>query len=289
MLAVTLASRGDRSFVHRLVQDGDLRSSAPEAPLDVGSVAGPEAFGAQAGVVTGLIGPNGAGEDDALRRGSPASNRCRRPASSRSTGVTSARLAPYKRARRGLARTFHASSCSRSSRSRKTSASAADIHRGHTRNRSIDPDQVATEILERIGFVTTCRCQTWVSSRRAGPPGRGRSCSGEPRPSVLLLDEPASGQTSDETQTFARLLADLASDGIAVVLVEHDVALVMQACEHIHVLDFGRIIASGSPDEIKSDAAVLTAYLGTGPEEASIEKAPSRTTWPRPSRASVMR
>ena len=50
------------------------------------------------------------------------------------------------------------------------------------------------------------------------------------------------------------LLADLASDGIAVVLVEHDVALVMQACEHIHVLDFGRIIASGAPDEIKSDA-----------------------------------
>ena len=70
------------------------------------------------------------------------------------------------------------------------------------------------------------------------------------------------GQTTEETETFARLLADLADDGIAVVLVEHDVALVMQVCEHIHVLDFGRIIASGSPEAIRANAEVRQAYLG---------------------------
>ena len=56
---------------------------------------------------------------------------------------------------------------------------------------------------------------------------------------MLLLDEPASGQTEEETQVFATLLRRLAADGIAVVLVEHDVPLVMQVCDHIHVLDFG--------------------------------------------------
>jgi branched-chain amino acid transport system ATP-binding protein len=79
---------------------------------------------------------------------------------------------------------------------------------------------------------------------------------------VLLLDEPASGQDEGETAALAELMRSLATDGMAVVLVEHDVDLVMQTCDHIYVLDFGSLLAEGTPDEIRNDPAVMTAYLG---------------------------
>ncbi|MGZ6932539.1 MAG: ABC transporter ATP-binding protein C-terminal domain-containing protein, partial [Acidimicrobiia bacterium] len=82
------------------------------------------------------------------------------------------------------------------------------------------------------------------------------------KPSVLLLDEPASGQDETETYEFAQLLRTLAAEGMAVVLVEHDVQLVMEVCSVVHVLDFGQIIAHGTPSEIQSNEAVLAAYLG---------------------------
>jgi branched-chain amino acid transport system ATP-binding protein len=78
----------------------------------------------------------------------------------------------------------------------------------------------------------------------------------------LLLDEPASGQDERETAHFADLLRSLTQEGMAVLLVEHDMHLVMSVCSHIHVLDFGRLMAAGSPDTIRNDPAVLAAYLG---------------------------
>ncbi len=83
------------------------------------------------------------------------------------------------------------------------------------------------------------------------------------RPRLLLLDEPASGQDESETENFADLLRELAGEGIGILLVEHDMQLVMNVCEYIHVLDFGRLMAAGSPAEIRNDPAVLAAYLGS--------------------------
>ncbi len=80
-------------------------------------------------------------------------------------------------------------------------------------------------------------------------------------PELLLLDEPASGLGHDDLGELADLVRAL-SDRMAVVLVDHHMDLVMSVCDRITVLDFGRVIASGRPDEIAADPAVITAYLG---------------------------
>jgi len=89
----------------------------------------------------------------------------------------------------------------------------------------------------------------------------GRALATEPR--LLLLDEPASGLDETESEELSDLLLALAESGIAILLVEHDINLVMRTCSRIYVLDFGRILASGSPAEIKTNQQVLDAYLGT--------------------------
>ena len=84
------------------------------------------------------------------------------------------------------------------------------------------------------------------------------------QPRVLLLDEPASGQSDEETKAFERLLRRLVvEDGLSILLVEHDMALVMDVCDRIHVLDFGEVIAAGTPNDVRADARVRDAYLGS--------------------------
>jgi len=83
------------------------------------------------------------------------------------------------------------------------------------------------------------------------------------QPRLLLLDEPSSGLGESETETFGDLLRVLALDGRAVLMVEHDMDLVMRVCDVIHVLDFGQVIATGTPAEIRSNPKVMQAYLGT--------------------------
>src|SRR5262249_32196311 len=81
-------------------------------------------------------------------------------------------------------------------------------------------------------------------------------------PRLLLLDEPSSGLSTTETEVFGVLLRELASQGGAGLIVEHDMDLIMRVCDHIHVLNFGEVIASGPPEEVRADENVQRAYLG---------------------------
>jgi ABC-type branched-subunit amino acid transport system ATPase component len=90
------------------------------------------------------------------------------------------------------------------------------------------------------------------------------------KPSVMLLDEPSSGLDSEETKAFGDLLRRVNDEtGVGILLVEHDMDLVMDVCKMLYVLDFGRLIASGSPKEIMKNETVRSAYLGEEDDAAS--------------------
>jgi branched-chain amino acid transport system ATP-binding protein len=89
-------------------------------------------------------------------------------------------------------------------------------------------------------------------------------------PNVLLLDEPAAGCNAVETAEITEIIRAIANDGITVVLVEHDMRLVMQISDHIHVLANGRTLAEGTAAEVRANPAVIEAYLGVhGSHEAA--------------------
>lgn len=214
---------------------------------------------AEAGRITGLIGPNGAGKTTMFNVVTgllpPTSGRVHLDG----TDVTTVGL--HRRARAGLARTFQRLELFTMLTVRENIRVAADIRRRWAHDGS-DPGAVTDELIARVGLGDVADVRV-----TALPTGQGRlvelaralAC----RPRVLLLDEPASGQDERETVRFGELLVGLADEGVAVVLVEHDMRLVMHVCHHVHVLNLGRIIAVGPPAAVQADEAVAAAYLGT--------------------------
>ncbi|RUM34631.1 MAG: ABC transporter ATP-binding protein [Desulfobulbus sp.] len=87
-------------------------------------------------------------------------------------------------------------------------------------------------------------------------------------PSILLLDEPAAGMNPQETAELDRLIKEIRDDGLSILLIEHDMKLVMSLSDYIFVVDYGKKIAEGSPEEIRNNPAVIKAYLGEDVEDA---------------------
>ena len=211
-----------------------------------------------AGQVTGLIGPNGAGKTTLFNvitgLQSPTSGRVLLD------GEDVGGLAPQARARRGISRTFQRLEVFGSLSVFDNVLTAAELHRSWTRGAG-DPRRTAQDAIDRVGvgaYATAMGDAVPTGVARLVELARALALS----PRLLLLDEPSSGLSEEETHSFAALLRELVADGGTVLLVEHDVELVMSLCSTVHVLDFGRVICSGPPSVVQADPAVQAAYLG---------------------------
>ena len=216
------------------------------------------AITAEAGTVTGLIGPNGAGKTTLFN----CITGLLTPTAGEILveGANITKLPPFKRARRGISRTFQRLELFTSLTVRDNITVAGQI-RNRWHGQSVNVHDKARDVMQQLGLVALADRE--VSEIPTGMARRvevARALMTDPK--LLLLDEPASGQDDRETEEFGELLVELASDGMGILLVEHDVSLVTSVCRLVHVLDFGHIIASGTSDEIRANQKVVDAYLG---------------------------
>ena len=231
-----------------------------EVTVSFGGVTAVDAasFTVESGRVTGLIGPNGAGKTTCFNVITGLQRPTRGRVGFRGRDVTRAPV--HRRARRGMARTFQRLEAFGSLTVRDNVRVAGDIHRG-LRGLLQSPGGEADALLERVGigeYAGDRADSIPTGAARLLELARALACE----PMLLLLDEPSSGLDESETEAFGELLLELACEGRGVLLVEHDMDLVMSVCHQVHVLDFGRIIASGSPATVRADSRVQEAYLG---------------------------
>jgi ABC-type branched-subunit amino acid transport system ATPase component/branched-subunit amino acid ABC-type transport system permease component len=228
----------------------------------------------RAGTISGLIGPNGAGKTSAI----DAITGFVRPARGTVTlnGLDMTRWQTFRRARAGVSRSFQSlelfegvsvrENLVTASEDRDFAAYATNLVWPGKRSYA----SAAIAAIREFGLE-----QDLEQVPSELPYGRrrlvaiARAVASEP--SVLLLDEPAAGLDETEAVELARLIRRLADTwGLAILIVEHDMALVMSICDEITVIDFGREIAHGTPHEIRSNPAVIAAYLGEPEDDAVV-------------------
>ncbi|MGH3057235.1 MAG: ABC transporter ATP-binding protein [Gaiellaceae bacterium] len=217
------------------------------------------------GSIVGLIGPNGAGKTtfvDALTGFVPTAE-----GAITYDGWRIDRAPPHQRARRGLVRTFQSIELFEDLTVRENVLAAAERSRWW----SMLADTVAPRRGSTPGDVDWAlallglddcrdRLPSALSQGRRKLVGVARALAS--RPKLLLLDEPAAGLDTGESRTLGRHLRDVLGHDITVLLVDHDMGLVLGVCDTLWVLDYGRVIASGTPDEIRRNQDVIAAYLG---------------------------
>lgn len=223
------------------------------------------------GEIVGLIGPNGAGKSsfiDALTGAIP-----NRGGNVTFEGGSLNRLAPHAVARRGLLRTFQSVELFDDLTIRENLQVAAE--QPTLLNMLADLVKPSKpKGLEDIAWAATLcdlddvldRFPSELSHGQRKLAGVARALAKRPR--LVLMDEPAAGLDTDESIAFGERLRSLPGHGVSVLLVDHDMELVLGVCDRIFVIDFGTVIASGTPDEIRRNDRVIEAYLGGQHAEA---------------------
>jgi ABC-type branched-subunit amino acid transport system ATPase component/ABC-type branched-subunit amino acid transport system permease subunit len=238
-------------------------------------------FGVTPGEVVGLIGPNGAGKTTII----DAVTGFVRPAAGemRLNEVRLNRRTATQRARLGLRRSFQSLELFEDISVEDNIRAGADT--GDAKSWLTDLVWPGTHALPStaVSAIHEFDLEPHLQDLPDALPYGRRRLVGIARavasgPSIIMLDEPAAGLDETESRELASLIRRLADDrSMGVLLVEHDVGLVMSTCDRIIVLDFGRVIATGTPAEIRDNAAVKEAYLGTTEEtedEISLTEAP---------------
>jgi branched-chain amino acid transport system ATP-binding protein len=224
------------------------------------------------GQLVGLIGPNGAGKTtfvDAITGFVRYTGRVELD------GSDLAGLAPHQRARRGLARTWQSTELFDDLTVRENVevgaerpsllALAAEVVGRQIPG--IDSPDEALELLDLGGLADAMPSELTQGQRKLV--GVARAVAMQPR--LLCLDEPAAGLDTRESEDLGRRLRQIADAGTTTLLIDHDMGLVLTICDRIVVLEFGKVIAAGPPDEVRRDPRVVKAYLGGGPASQEAE------------------
>ncbi|MGA2394251.1 MAG: ABC transporter ATP-binding protein [Candidatus Lustribacter sp.] len=212
------------------------------------------------GITLGLIGPNGAGKTTLINATTGIA-----PLTGGTIALGSRRLdglPPHRIARAGISRTYQNIRLFGSLDVRTNLAAGAYARPGRL------SDDAARALLARAG-VAQLDLDALASALPYGDQRRleiARALAAQP--AILMLDEPAAGMNPTETARLGSTIRALANDGIGILLIEHDMTLVRAVSDHIVVLNFGEVLARGTPDEIARDPAVIEAYLGTSEEIA---------------------
>ena len=218
------------------------------------------------GSVVGLIGPNGAGKTSTI----DALTGYHAPARGTVTfdGQDVTRLRPHLRARRGLVRTWQSVELFDDLTVEENLLVASQRMGVLSALRDLllpigqHPREAVDWALELCGLTDVKdRLPTELSHGRRKLVGVALALARRPR--LLLMDEPAAGLDTDESEELGRHLRALPEQGVTVLLVDHDMSLVLSVCDHVVVLDFGQVIARGTPAQIRQDDSVVAAYLGS--------------------------